>query len=87
MSCIVITLPWKGPSLPWKGHPSPLPTFCTFADACSFFFINKKDRKLQPIQDYQPLNAVTKKNAAPIPLIPKLVNKLLGAQFFTKLDV
>jgi len=54
---------------------------------CSFFFINKKDRNLQPIQDYQLLNAVTKKNAAPIPLIPKLVNKLLGAQFFTKLDI
>jgi hypothetical protein len=24
---------------------------------------------------------------APIPLIPKLIDKLLGAQFFTKLDV
>jgi len=57
------------------------------ADACSFFFINKKDRKLQPVQDYQPLNAVTKKNVAPIPLIPELVNKLLGTRFFTKLDI
>ncbi len=27
------------------------------------------------------------KNAAPIPLILKLVDKLLGALFFTKLDV
>ena len=25
MPCIAI-------ALPWKGHPSPLPTFCTFAD-------------------------------------------------------
>jgi len=33
------------------------------------------------------LNAITVKNAAPIPLIPKLVNKLLGARFFTKLDI
>jgi len=57
------------------------------ADACSFFFINKKDGKLRPVQDYRPLNAITKKNAAPIPLIPELVNKLLGAQFFTKLDI
>jgi len=57
------------------------------ADACSFFFINKKDRKLRPVQDYRPLNAITKKNAALIPLIPELVNKLLGARFFTKLDV
>jgi len=56
-------------------------------DACSFFFINKKDGKLHPVQDYRPLNAITRKNAAPILLIPELINKLLGAQFFTKLDV
>ena len=56
-------------------------------DACSFFFINKKDGKLHPVQDYRPLNTITRKNAAPIPLIPKLIDKLLGARFFTKLDV
>jgi len=56
-------------------------------DACSFFFINKKDGKLCPVQDYRPLNPITRKNAAPIPLIPELINKLLGAQFFTKLDI
>jgi len=55
--------------------------------ACSFFFINKKDGKLRPVQDYRPLNAITVKNVAPIPLIPKLVDKLLGARFFTKLDI
>ena len=55
--------------------------------ACSFFFIDKKDGKLRPVQDYHPLNAITVKNAAPIPLIPELVDKLLGARFFTKLDV
>jgi len=55
--------------------------------ACPFFFIDKKDGKLRPVQDYCPLNAITVKNAAPIPLIPKLVDKLLGARFFTKLDV
>jgi len=55
--------------------------------ACSFFFIHKKDGKLQPVQDYRPLNVITVKNAAPIPLIPELVDKLLGARFFTKLDV
>ena len=56
-------------------------------DACSFFFINKKDGKLQPVQDYHLLNVITKKNVAPIPLIPKLIDKLLGTRFFTKLDV
>ena len=55
--------------------------------ACSFFFIDKKDGKLRPVQDYQPLNAITVKNVAPIPLIPELVDKLLGVRFFTKLDV
>ena len=56
-------------------------------NACSFFFMDKKDGKLHPVQDYRPLNAITRKNVAPIPLIPKLIDKLLGAQFFTKLDV
>jgi hypothetical protein len=48
-------------------------------NACSFFFIDKKDGKLHPVVDYHPLNEITKKNAAPIPLIPELVDKLLGA--------
>jgi hypothetical protein len=39
------------------------------------------------VVDYRPLNKITKKNVAPIPLIPELVDKLLGAQFFTKLDI
>jgi hypothetical protein len=56
-------------------------------DACSFFFIDKKDGKLQPIQDYRPLNAITRKNVALIPLILELINKLLVAQFFTKLNI
>jgi len=56
-------------------------------DACSFFFINKKDGKLCPVQDYRPLNAITQKNAAPILLILELIDKLLGARFFTKLDI
>jgi len=55
--------------------------------ACSFFFIDKKDGKLCPVQDYCPLNDITRKNVAPIPLIPELVDKLLGTWFFTKLDV
>jgi len=46
-------------------------------DACSFFFIDKKDGKLCPVQDYRPLNAIIWKNAAPIPLILELINKLL----------
>src|SRR5579859_7215457 len=55
--------------------------------ASSFFFIDKKDNKLRPIVDYHALNAETIENAAPLPLIPKLVNKLCGARYFTKLDI
>jgi len=40
----------------------------------SFFFIKKKDGKLQPIQDYHPINNWTIKNKYPLPLIPQLVN-------------
>jgi hypothetical protein len=39
------------------------------------------------VVDYRPLNEITKKNVAPIPLIPELVDKLLGVRFFTKLDI
>jgi hypothetical protein len=56
-------------------------------DTCSFFFIDKKDGKLRPVQDYRLLNTIIRKNMAPIPLIPELINKLLDAQFFTKLNV
>ena len=72
-----ITTGLKTGTLQWSEAPN----------ACSFFFIDKKDGKLQLVQDYRPLNDITVKNAAPIPLIPELVDKLLGARFFTKLDV
>jgi hypothetical protein len=52
-----------------------------------FFFVKKKDGSLQPVQDYQALNAATVKNWYPLPLIDDLVNKLQGAQYFTKLDI
>ena len=67
----------KRGTLRWSKAPS----------ACLFFFIDKKDRKLRPVVNYRPLNEITKKNAAPIPLILDLVDKLLGARFFTKLDI
>jgi hypothetical protein len=41
--------------------------------AAPFFFIRKKDGKLQPIQDYRQLNTWTRKNHYPLPLIAELV--------------
>ena len=55
--------------------------------ASPFFFVNKKDGKLRPCQDYQALNEGMIKNAYPLPLISDLMDKLRGARYFTKLDI
>ena len=55
--------------------------------ASSFFFVGKKDSKLRPVQNYIPLNDITIKNEAPLPLISDLLDKLRTARYFTKLDV
>ena len=62
-------------------HPSKSPM------ASPFFFVDKKDRKLYPVQDYHALNDVTVKNQAPLPLIPELIDKLHNACYYTKLDI
>jgi hypothetical protein len=51
------------------------------------FFIKKKDGKLHFIQDYRALNAITRKNRYPLPLIDDLIHQLKDAHYFTKLDV
>jgi hypothetical protein len=51
------------------------------------FFIKKKDGKLRFVQDYRALNAITRKNWYPLPLIDDLIHPLRGARYFTKLDV
>jgi hypothetical protein len=53
----------------------------------SFFFIKKKDGKLQPVQDYRPINKWTIRNHYPLPLIPQLINCLRGCSLFTKFDI
>jgi len=55
--------------------------------ASSFFFVDKKDGKLRPCQDYRYLNKGTIKNAYPLPLVQDLLDKLKGAKYFTKMDV
>jgi hypothetical protein len=51
------------------------------------FFIKKKDGKLRFVQDHQALNAITRKNRYPLPLIDDLIHRLKDAHYFTKLDV
>ena len=55
--------------------------------ASPFFFIDKKDRKLRPCQDYRYLNEQMIKNAYPLPLISEILDKLQGSRLFTKHDV
>ena len=55
--------------------------------ASPFFYVKKKDGKLQPCQDYRYLNEWTIKNAYPLPLISELMDKIQGPKYFTKLDM
>jgi hypothetical protein len=51
------------------------------------FFIKKKDGKLHFVQDYQALNAITRKNCYLLLLIDDLIHRLKDVHYFTKLDV
>ena len=53
----------------------------------AFFFIKKKDRKLQPIQDYWRLNQYTIKNKYLLPLIPDLISQVRDTNIFSKFDI
>uniref|UniRef100_A0A0W0GEG0 Reverse transcriptase-rnase h-integrase n=1 Tax=Moniliophthora roreri TaxID=221103 RepID=A0A0W0GEG0_MONRR len=56
--------------------------------ASLFFFVAKKEKgALRPTQDYRELNKGTIKNTYPLPLILDLLDKLKGAEIFTKLDL
>jgi hypothetical protein len=52
-----------------------------------FFFIKKKDGKLQPVQDYQPVNQWTIHNAYPLPLILELIDRLNSCSLYTKFNI
>src|SRR5882757_4404250 len=55
--------------------------------ASPVFFIKKKDGKLRLVQDYRRLNKITIKNRYPLPLAADIINRLSGANYFTKFDV
>jgi len=50
------------------------------------FYIPKKDRSLQLVQDYWKLNQITIKDKTPLPLIGEVIDKLKEARYFNKLD-
>jgi hypothetical protein len=53
----------------------------------NFFFMKKRDGKLQPVQDYRPLNKWTKKNRNVSPLIPSVIDQLARCTLFTKFNI
>jgi hypothetical protein len=54
---------------------------------CLDFFVKKKDEDLCLCVDYRPLNVVTIKNKYPLPRIDLLLDQLVGAQVFSKIDL
>jgi hypothetical protein len=55
--------------------------------AAPVLFTGKKDGNLRPCFDYRKLNAVTVENRYPLPLTMDLIDSLLDADQFTKLDL
>ena len=50
-------------------------------------FVLKKDGSLRLCVDYRGLNRITIKNRCPLPLISKTLDRLVGAKYYTKLDL
>ena len=52
-----------------------------------FFFVAKKNRKLQLCQDYSYFNEHTIKNTYLIPNVQTILDKLCGSKYFTAMDI
>ena len=50
-------------------------------------FAKKKDGSLRMCVDYRGLNAITIKNRYPLPLITEIMDRVAGAQVFSKIDL
>ena len=50
-------------------------------------FVPKKDGGLRPCIDYRPINAITKRNQYPLPLINELQNRVGGKNWYIALDI
>jgi len=66
-----------------KGHirPSKSPY------GAPILFIKKKDGSMRMCIDYRALNKITVKNQYPLPRINEILDRLLHAKIFTKLDL
>jgi len=50
-------------------------------------FVPKKNGKLHLCVDYHRLNAVTIKNCYPLPLVSEILDRLVGAKYYTSMDL
>jgi hypothetical protein len=54
---------------------------------CLALFMKKKDQSLRLCVDYRPLNIVTIKNKYPLPHTDILIDQLVSAKVFSKVDL
>lgn len=59
----------------------------TSSAGAPILFVKKKDGTLRLCVDYRKLNAITRKDKYPIPLISELLDRISDARIFTKLDI
>ena len=59
----------------------------TSSAASPILFVPKKDGGLRLCVDYRGLNKITPKNRYPLPLITEILDRIQGAQYFSKIDI